>query len=162
MMVPEYPRPTANVWGSVGSGRTRVCPGTGSQWFTTQLICMEGRWPSTRRRWVALGFRCGCRGDSSFHHGHKANREPARQGVRHCVAGLVAELLVLPCSGQRRHQLEDRESRAHRLGFAFLQQGATEAAAGVRRIDEEGADFGCIGAGIEIRLNTIHTLKASI
>ncbi len=77
--------------------------------------------------------------------------DPTSKCNRGC-AGVAARGVQLD-AGQRRHELDLRESVCARLVLAVIEQQRADAAAGMARIDEEGADFRGLSFRIEGRCN---------
>ena len=68
------------------------------------------------------------------------------------ITSNVTALGVEPHARKRRHELESRKARERRLTFATPEQRAPDAAACVRRIDEEGSDLGGIDPRVQSRV----------
>ena len=64
----------------------------------------------------------------------------------------VTVLVVEPQARKRRHELEAGKARARRLELAAPEKSASDAAACVRRIDEEGPDLGGINLRVQPRV----------
>src|SRR5882724_8745873 len=114
----------------------------------------QGRVNFLARSWVLEADRVGCkisRDSDGIGLGHSNNGKSGAVAERHfdTFEDLIAALEIQRNAGERGTHFETREASGAGGGFASFENSRAQAAACPIRVNEEGANFGCVGCRIE-------------